>query len=60
MNRPTLENMTYEEFCQYIESTYGILKSNRPTMRTMILDLIDYYENKIEMINQHLDTQRKS
>lgn len=57
MNRPTLENMTHEEFCQYIESTYGILKSNRPTMRTMILDLIDYYENMIASLKNQIDTE---
>ena len=60
MNRTMLENMTYEEFCRYIESTYGILKSNRQTMRTRILDLIDYYENEIKALTHTIDSQHES
>lgn len=55
MNRTMLENMTHTEFCRYIEMKYDVQLTNKPTMRSMLLDVIDYYENKIEMLQGYLD-----
>lgn len=57
MNSTTLENMTHAEFCRYIELQYGILRSNRATMRNMVLDLIEHYENMIASIKNQIDTE---
>lgn len=57
MNRTMLENMTHTEFCRYIEMKYDVRLTNKPTMRNMILDLIEHYENMIASLENQIDAE---